>query len=170
MTYGTIISFRPFREISSRTHWRQDGQKSPMALRIWNPIQEEQTPIAFSFMLCLSVGLAVLSLGAFHAYLLLTSQTTIEFHGNCANKRRAKQRKTRWRNPYDLGLLRNFQQVYGPRHPILAMMIPSLREPEFLPIPIPGERGRRHPKSNKGAFEEGKVLLTTGPNRSSNVV
>jgi hypothetical protein len=121
-------------------------------------------------MLCLSVGLAVLSLGAFHAYLLLTGQTTIEFHGNCANKKRAKRTKTRWRNPYDLGLLRNFQQVYGSKHPILAMVIPSLREPEFLPIPIPGDRGRRHAKSKKDDCEEDKMMLKNGPNRSSNIV
>ena len=170
MAYGTIISFRPFREISSRTHWKQDGYNPPISLKIWKPTQDEQTPIAFSFMLCLSVGLAVLSLGAFHAYLLLTSQTTIEFHGNCANKKRAKRTKTRWRNPYDLGLLRNFQQVYGSKHPILAMMIPSLREPEFLPIPIPGDRGRRHAKNKEKACEEDKMMLKNGPNRSSNIV
>jgi len=36
------------------------------------------------------------------------------------------------------------QQVYGSQyHPLLAFLIPSAREPEFLPIPIPGDQGKR---------------------------
>ena len=68
------MSFRPFRAISYVRGRTED---------LWAPARQDEAAIAFSFMLCLSVGLAVLSLGGFHAYLVLTAQTTIEFHGTC---------------------------------------------------------------------------------------
>jgi hypothetical protein len=73
MFYGAVISFRPFRAITSY----QRGQTGDL----WAPARQNESAVAFSFMLCLSVGFAVLSLGGFHAYLVLTAQTTIEFHG-----------------------------------------------------------------------------------------
>ena len=170
MTYGTYISYRPFREISSPGYWKRMRHPPQVPLGAWIPNKDERTPIAFAFMLCLSVGIAVLLLAGFHAYLLFTSQTTIEFHGNCANKRRAKKLKKKWRNPYDLGLVRNFQQVYGMQPAILAVMIPSLREPEFLPIPMPGDMGRRHPKSKEGARDEETLALTNGRDRDASIV
>jgi len=74
MGYGALLSVRSFLAMS---FGRQDV--SP----VWRPERGDETPIAFSFMLCLSVGLAVAGLGGFHLYLLLTAQTTIEFHGKC---------------------------------------------------------------------------------------
>jgi hypothetical protein len=38
--------------------------------------------------------------------------------------------------------------VYGTKHPLKALL-PSSREPEFLPIPIDGKLGRRRPKSKE---------------------
>lgn len=73
MLYGAVVSFRPFRAITSY----QRGKTGDL----WAPTRQDESAIAFSFMLCLSVGFAVLSLGSFHAYLVLTAQTTIEFHG-----------------------------------------------------------------------------------------
>jgi hypothetical protein len=139
---------------------------------VWRPERGDETAIAFSFMLCLSIGLAVACLGGFHLYLLLTAQTTIEFHGkyhhtvsivmivfhfysfevhavahtgNYSNKRRAKQRGSTWKNPYDLGWKQNWRQVYGSQHWFMALL-PSSREPEFLPIPVSGKPARRHKK------------------------
>jgi palmitoyltransferase len=134
-------------------------------------------------MLCLAVGLAVAMLCFFHIYLVLTAQTTIEFHGklvrvrtcfvyvdvisdhitnetlpqgNLTNARRARKAGKRWKNPYSLGPLRNFQQVYGSKlHPVLAILIPSSREPEFLPIPLLGDQGKRSTYASKAA--EGKT-------------
>ena len=78
MFYGAIIAYRPFRAMSGlrNRHGNNIEDTGP-----WAPTPEEGTYIAFSFMLCLSVGLAVATLAGFHAYLLLTAQTTIEFHG-----------------------------------------------------------------------------------------
>lgn len=175
MFYGALLSFRSFRAITSF----QRGSKN-----VWAPARQDESAIAFGFMLCLSVGLAVACLGGFHLYLLLSAQTTIEFHGKCCvgddstdtfvcvtrfciriahfvylacvvgnvgnytNKRRARNRGTTWVNPYDLGMRQNWQQVYGSKHPLMALL-PSSREPEFLPIPIDGKLGRRRPKSEE---------------------
>jgi hypothetical protein len=94
-------------------------------------------------MLCLAVGIAVAILGGFHLYLCLTGQTTIEFHGNWINKRKFAKLNKKFTSPYDLGRKRNWQQVYGTQHPLLALLVPSTREPEFLPLPLKGEEGKR---------------------------
>jgi hypothetical protein len=74
MFYGALLSFRSFRAITSF----QRGSEN-----VWAPARQDESAIAFAFMLCLSVGLAVASLGGFHLYLVLSAQTTIEFHGKC---------------------------------------------------------------------------------------
>merc|ERR1712146_152511 len=61
---------------------------------------------------CILVALCLL--GGFHVYLLLTNQTTIEFHTNLANRDRARRRGEYFRHPYDLGRPRNFKEVFGP--------------------------------------------------------
>jgi hypothetical protein len=124
------------------------GGTSPYATEIhnmipWVPTPYQRTPIAFCFMICLSVGIAITGLLGFHVYLVLTAQTTIEFHANMRKRRQAKDRGVAYINPYDLGHKRNWQQVYGTSNPILAMIIPSPREPEFLPLPMLEDNGRR---------------------------
>jgi hypothetical protein len=98
MTYGAILSFRPFSKIARNEYWEQvrqarqlaPGQQHVQRLQVSHiypmvPIPSEKLPVTMSFMLCISVGLAVLGLGAFHLYLILTAQTTIEFHGTCTD-------------------------------------------------------------------------------------
>ena len=145
----------------------------------WNGylLPEEKTPIAFAFMMCLAVGLAVFCLASFHLYLVLSAQTTIEFHGNVS-----KRRKGGWKNPYSAGSRwRNWEMIYGTgcvdendRNDrrnrgfwgvILAMM-PSSREPEFLPIPVDGKLLRR---KNGGDVADKKEDVELGFPRRSNV-
>eukprot|EP00933_Yihiella_yeosuensis_P033078 TRINITY_DN26782_c0_g1_i1.p1 TRINITY_DN26782_c0_g1~~TRINITY_DN26782_c0_g1_i1.p1 ORF type:complete len:356 (+),score=41.41 TRINITY_DN26782_c0_g1_i1:87-1070(+) len=72
--------------------------------------------VAVSWLMALCIFLALSCLGGFHVYLVLTNQTTIEFHGNSRSKE-AEQRKGKlYRNPYDLGRSKNFQQVFGPNN------------------------------------------------------
>lgn len=70
--------------------------------------------ITTSFMVCVSIFIALCILGGFHAYLVLTNQTTIEFQSNMVKRREARRNAEFFRNPYDLGRTRNFQQVFGP--------------------------------------------------------
>ncbi|CAK9041806.1 NFU1 iron-sulfur cluster scaffold homolog [Durusdinium trenchii] len=70
--------------------------------------------ISLSWLISLCIFLALCLLGGFHAYLVVTNQTTIEFHINMGNRHAAKRKGEVYRNPYDLGHSRNFQEVFGP--------------------------------------------------------
>lgn len=104
MIYGALLSYRPFRNLAKHEYWDQirqaqqqqqqqhlqqntpiqhQQQMQVMHLYPMVPIPSEKLPITLSFMLCISVGIAVFCLGGFHLYLILTAQTTIEFHGAC---------------------------------------------------------------------------------------
>lgn len=108
--------------------------------------------LTLAFMLCAALLFAILLLGGFHIYLVLTAQTTIEFHANWSHRTRARKAGKKWKNPYDQGRKRNWQQVYGNQHWLLAMM-PSRREPEGLPVPLAGVKGRR--KQLQAGIEKG---------------
>eukprot|EP00977_Amphora_coffeiformis_P012675 scaffold3195_cov162-Amphora_coffeaeformis.AAC.16 len=110
------------------------------------PRREEKMLISLSFMLCLAVGCAVLMLGGFHIYLTLTAQTTIEFHGNWAKRKRLG---SKFKNPYDQGWKRNWCQVFGDQ-PWYIAILPSRREPDYLPVPIPGKNTLR---KNLGLYD-----------------
>jgi len=70
--------------------------------------------VTLSWLICICIFLALCLLGGFHLYLVLTNQTTIEFHMNMAGRHMARKKGELFRNPYDLGMSRNFQQVFGP--------------------------------------------------------
>jgi hypothetical protein len=116
------------------------------------PFREEKMLVTLAFMLCVALLCAIVFLGGFHIYLTLTAQTTIEFHGNWANRKRAKKVGKKWKNPYDLGWKRNWQQIYGTQYWLIAML-PSAREPAFLPIPLADHTGRRR-YAQKGVKDE----------------
>lgn len=151
MMYGMFISYRPFANStgplyrSQLTQFRNTGVWTH--IHPYTPINSERMPLSLGFMLCLAVGIAVACLGCLHLYLLLTGQTTIEFHGNLVNRAKAKRLGQKYRNPYDMGLKRNWQQVYGDYNcrwsMLMAVLIPSKREPDFLPLPLRGEEGKR---------------------------
>lgn len=152
MGYGAILMYRPFMNSSNHLYSeniklsKEQGFDSIQHIIPLVPTPSEKISIAFSFMMCLSVGFAVFFLFTMHIYLVLSAQTTIEYHANLQKKRFVRRRGITWINPYDLGMKRNWQQVYGTCHPLLALL-PSRREPEFLPVPLAGERGRRHCKA-----------------------
>jgi len=70
--------------------------------------------IMMSVMLAAVIFFALCCLGGMHVFLLLTNQTTIEFQMNMITRQEARSRGVYWRNPYDLGRRRNFEQVFGP--------------------------------------------------------
>ena len=151
MMYGALISYRPFANSAGPLYREQllQYRKTGVWKRIhpYTPITSERVPLSLGFMLCLAVGIAVAFLGGFHIYLVLSGQTTIEFHGNFIRKAKAKKVGQKYRNPYDMGWKRNLQQVYGDYDGrwsmLMAVLIPSRREPDFLPLPIGGEEGKR---------------------------
>ena len=82
---------------------------------------------------------------------LLTAQSTVEFYINRERRAAARARGRLWRNPFDLGPLRNWQQVYGTM-PIALAVLPSTREPPPPLTPFaPAECGLAVDLTNRSA-------------------
>merc|ERR1712126_714993 len=90
---------------------------------------DSESHILTTFVICFSVMLALSMLGGFHMYLVLTNQTTIEFQFNMGMRREARKKGELYRNPFDLGRRRNFQEVFGPS-PFIGFrwMLPCLAQ------------------------------------------
>jgi hypothetical protein len=67
----------------------------------------------FIFVLSVAVGLAVGLMLAWHLYLVLTGQTTIEFYFNRYRMQMAKERGETYYNEFDLGYRRNWDFFFG---------------------------------------------------------
>lgn len=148
MIYCAILSYEPFINLGTAKYRQQrdhnTGKDTKLRMYPLTPHKDENFCITLAFTICLAVGIAVTILSVFHLFLVFTAQTTIEFHGNFSNRKKAKSIGKVWKNPYNLGYKRNFQQVYGSSlHPILAILLPSTREPEFLPVPLQDDKGNR---------------------------
>lgn len=179
MMYGACITYRPFTNSTGPLYREQliRFRKTGVWTRIhpYTPISSERMPLSLGFMLCAAVGLAVACLGVFHIYLVLTGQTTIEFHGNFVRKMKAKKSGQKYRNPYDMGGKRNWQQIYGDYNDrwsmFMTVLVPSRREPDFLPLPIGGEEGKRkHLQRPREEDEMTKAFIASKPSVPTNVV
>lgn len=89
---------------------------------------DPQSLVPLVFVLSCSVGLAVGILFFWHIYLVSTGQSTIEFYGNQSKRFRATKRGEVWRNPFNIGLRKNWKQIFGDRPWYLAVL-PSARPP-----------------------------------------
>mmetsp|Transcript_32204 Transcript_32204/g.82061 ORF Transcript_32204/g.82061 Transcript_32204/m.82061 type:complete len:118 (+) Transcript_32204:98-451(+) len=105
-----------------------------------------QSLLLFTFMLSLSVLLALSLFVGWHAYLVATNQTTIEFYANRLDAMEARQAGEVWRNPYTLGMRANFEQVFGLSRHRFSWLLPSLKAP-------PGD-GMEFPTNPGGALHE----------------
>mmetsp|Transcript_30083 Transcript_30083/g.63801 ORF Transcript_30083/g.63801 Transcript_30083/m.63801 type:complete len:602 (-) Transcript_30083:1471-3276(-) len=201
--YGTAICFPAFMKLGGKEYRDQvrasGGYQRPLkdivvrhiSSNPFIPTPDERTPVALGFMLCVCLAAAVMCLGGFHLYLVLSAQSTIEFHGNFAKRRN----KGGWKNPYSAGSWRkNWEMIYGTRFwshhddntdgscsngedeerfryrgcwGILLAMMPSNRNPEFLPLPINEMLVRRKHKNatvdvdKKMDLEMGSSEVTT---------
>ncbi|KAJ8599185.1 hypothetical protein CTAYLR_007521 [Chrysophaeum taylorii] len=123
--YGVALTAMPFASLAFPAPKR----------RAWRPRSKQaRSAVMFTFVLAISVGIAVAVLGAWHLFLVLTAQTTIEFYGNHALRGRAAQRGMIYRNPYDQGCRKNWEHVFGAGHPLFAIL-PSARPPPAKPWP-----------------------------------
>ena len=102
--------------------------------------------IVFVFVLVLSVLFALTLFIVWHAYLVITNQTTIEFYSNRFDAADAKQRGEVWINPYTVGWRENFSQVFGPSRRFGAWLLPSWKPP-------PGN-GMDFPQNESGALHQ----------------
>ncbi len=83
-----------------------------------------------TFIITLSVGVAVGGLFAWHVYLVSSNQTSIEFMGNRAAAAAGRNglRGAVFRNKFDLGARRNWESVFGPG-PWYGWLLPRYRLP-----------------------------------------
>ena len=150
MFYGAILTFGPFMLSQSHEYSKHSWNERLARHNLPRPQpmfphRNEKMLISLTFMICAAIGVAILILGGFHVFLVLTGQTTIEFHGNWSTWRRLG---SKFRNPYSEGYRKNWRRIYGDRQWLLSLL-PSSREPEYLPFPIPGQDSRRRILSSK---------------------
>mmetsp|Transcript_19093 Transcript_19093/g.73462 ORF Transcript_19093/g.73462 Transcript_19093/m.73462 type:complete len:338 (-) Transcript_19093:1628-2641(-) len=88
-----------------------------------------RSAISFVAMLTGTIALACGGMLLWHLYLVYSQQTTIEFYQNQLYKRRAKKHNLIWYNPYDVGLHRNWDSVFGPGSLWVRWLLPSPRPP-----------------------------------------
>ena len=167
LAYGVYVSFRPFRNLlpvrsgrylaASGGSWvprRGSGGGFHRSVRHYAedpyiPTPDEWGTVFAGFLLCLVFCLFVASLVRFHARLVLTGQTSIEYLGSGGSARRGGNGL--WTNPYGCagGWRANWTMVYGAAGcgggvlGMAAAMLPSSREPEHLPMPFGGRPVRR---------------------------
>eukprot|EP00752_Nemacystus_decipiens_P015751 g14063.t1 len=142
--YAVLISAPQFISMAKTPARRH--RKSPSA----SAEISQQSAVMMTFVLALSVGVAISVLLGWHLYLICTAQTTIEFYQNQTNRSRARQWGELWSNPYDVGCKGNWQSVFGPQ-PFLVALLPSRRAPpppvvEFFPLEVSDDdaQDRRH--------------------------
>ncbi|SAM01389.1 hypothetical protein [Absidia glauca] len=104
-----------------------------LSLDILNPAWTYYFPrplMAFAYLLSVCMGLALGGLCAWHYFLVLTGQTTVEFYSNYYEKGVAKSNGEIFVNMYDFGYMDNVRRFFniGERYPWYTV---------FYPIPIP---------------------------------
>lgn len=131
--YAATITLGPFLGSMSRG---PDGRLLTMSAR---------SAVSFTFIISISVGMAITMLFGWHVYLVLSGQTTIEFYGNRSQARKMRHRGAMFINPYDYGRTENFRHIFGKGRFWFSWMLPSWRKP-------PGD-GMRFPKTGASAAD-----------------
>jgi palmitoyltransferase len=97
--YSSTMSFQPLL-IASNFDESWEGKAS-------------RSSIIFTFVLTISIFVAMTILCGWQVYLMFTGQTSIEFYINASHSRALARRGLQYKNPYDLGPRRNFQHFFG---------------------------------------------------------
>lgn len=114
--FVSVISIFPFRAVKT-FYEAGDGVRGALL---------------FSFVIAISVFLALSLLLGWHIYLVFTGQTTIEFYYNRTKARQSRMRGELFQNEYDLGSSKNWNIFFGPSRFPLSWLLPSTR-------PAPGD-------------------------------
>jgi len=113
--YVSFLSWIPFRATSN--------YKIP-----WQSMASRGT-VVFTFVITLSVCLALGFMLLWHLYLVYSGQTTIEFYFNRYQIKTASSGGQVYSNEYDLGGRRNFENFFGPGRYWFWWMMPSIKSP-----------------------------------------
>ncbi|KAJ7533071.1 hypothetical protein O6H91_13G031700 [Diphasiastrum complanatum] len=93
--------------------WAGCGYAMYMAsLLLFAQNDQEDSRVLFTFILALAVFGSLSCLVGWHLYLIMSAQTTIEFHTNCRRRKEARLRGEVWGNEFDLGMFQNFRNVF----------------------------------------------------------
>jgi len=112
--YVAIMSFIPFR---MSTNMKIPWKGSPRGV------------IIFTFVITISICLALGFMLAWQLYLVLSGQTTIEFYYNRYMSKSHNNKGENWENPYDLGWRKNFQLFFGAGKYWFSWLLPFQRPP-----------------------------------------
>lgn len=117
--YGVCITIGPFMQCASRH--RNQGAAGVLCV--------SRSQLTFAFIITVSVGVAVGLLLAFHTYLILSAQTTIEFYFNKFSGKARRHRGEVFLNEFDLGRRKNWHAVFGAGKYGFSWMLPSWAPP-----------------------------------------
>ena len=94
---------------------------------LWNINQHY---LFFVMVLCGSMTIAMGGFLGWHTYLVLTNQTTIEFQTNKLMAMRYRMRGKTFSNPFDLGVRRNIEFIFGTSK-IWEILLPRIQKLPF---------------------------------------
>lgn len=150
MVYALFIGYQPFVNGYASVYEQQiemskaAGHATTLHLIPFTPTPEEKGTVIVAYTFVILTFLGVGNLLWHHLHQIFSAQTTIEKLADRARLRSGEALKS----PYSLGPKENWRMVFGSGHPLLALL-PSWREPDFLPLPVNGKLvARGAPKNN----------------------
>jgi hypothetical protein len=110
---GTFERLSPASDANAAGTLFADSDASAFPRRA--PSRDARSAAAFSCLLAVSVFLAMCVLWFWHVYLVLTAQTSIDYHRFAEKRKEARRRGETYANPHDRGWRRNWQDVFDER-------------------------------------------------------
>jgi palmitoyltransferase len=103
--------------------------------------RDERSAALFSCILAFSVFLALCFLWFWHVYLVLTAQTSVDYHRFAENRKAFKKRGETYVNPHDQGWRRNWQEAFDERGKYwwFAWAAPRLKPHGGTGVPVAAE-------------------------------
>lgn len=127
VAYGPYIERRRLRA-QLRTEGRLQDFSAELEMR---GMPQNASQLSFAFVLTVAVIIALGLLISWHAFLITTAQTSIEFYTNMMRKKNAREDGNIWRNPYDFGYQKNWRIFLGlrPSDSWRKILFPSIHPP-----------------------------------------